>query len=49
MKARSIVALAGALVIAGASHAANVAAGKAKVEQVCSACHGVDGISWASM
>jgi cytochrome c553 len=47
MKARSILAVTGVLAIAGAAQAANVAAGRAKVEQVCSACHGLEGISVA--
>jgi cytochrome c553 len=47
MKAACIVAIGAALAIATAADAANIAAGKAKVEQVCSACHGLEGISVA--
>jgi cytochrome c553 len=47
MKGRLILATACALGVVPAAQAANVAAGKAKVEQVCSACHGLDGVSVA--
>ena len=47
MKAHHIASIAAALAIAPAAFAANVAAGKAKVEQVCAACHGPEGISVA--
>lgn len=47
MKARCTPAIACAIALIPAAHAANVSAGKAKVEQVCSACHGLDGISVA--
>jgi len=43
---RTFAAVLAAALLAPA-HAANIGAGKAKVERVCSACHGLDGISVA--
>ncbi|SMF94562.1 Cytochrome c553 [Methylomagnum ishizawai] len=37
--------LTGLALVAGTAHAANPEAGKAKVEAVCAACHGIAGIS----
>lgn len=45
MKTRAIAFLTGLLVAASPAFAADVAAGKAKVESVCAACHGITGIS----
>ena len=47
MKAHLTTSIAAALALVPAAHAANIAAGKARVEQVCSACHGLEGISVA--
>ena len=44
---RMLLALAVVLTFAPLTHAANVAAGKAKVAQVCAACHGAEGVSVA--
>lgn len=38
-------ALVGAVLLAPAAHAANIAAGKEKATALCAACHGVDGVS----
>lgn len=37
-----------ALLAAGSAHAANLEAGKSKAQEVCQACHGMDGQSAAS-
>ena len=39
---------AAALLAAGTAHAANLDAGKAKAQEVCQACHGMDGMSAAN-
>jgi len=44
---KSIVALTALLVLAPPAHAADVEAGKAKVQTVCAACHGASGVSVA--
>ncbi|MEO8487826.1 MAG: cytochrome c [Betaproteobacteria bacterium] len=43
---RAFVALA-AILAATSAHAANLAAGKEKAQEVCQACHGMDGLSVA--
>ncbi len=40
--------LAAALALAGAAQAADLEAGKKKAQDVCQACHGMDGLSAAS-
>lgn len=47
MKATAVTALAAALVASPAVHSADVEAGRARVNQVCAACHGANGISVA--
>lgn len=42
---KKILALSVALAFAPVSHAADIEAGKAKVAEVCSACHGANGVS----
>jgi len=39
---------AAALLAVGTAHAANLDAGKQKAQEVCQACHGMDGLSAAS-
>ena len=39
---------AAALLAAGSAHAVNLDAGKQKAQEVCQACHGMDGLSAAS-
>ena len=39
---------AAALLAAGTAHAANLDAGKQKAQEVCQACHGMDGLSAAN-
>lgn len=48
MKTIRIALAAAALLAAGGAHAANLEAGKAKAQEVCQACHGMDGQSAAS-
>jgi cytochrome c553 len=45
MKRVLLLAIALALGASGGAHAANPAAGKAKADEVCAACHGADGNS----
>lgn len=45
MKRVLLLAIAAALGASGAAQAANLAAGKAKADEVCAACHGADGNS----
>lgn len=47
MKSLISMTLTGLALVAGTAHAANPEAGKAKVEAVCSGCHGIKGISAA--
>ena len=42
---KKLVGLSLLVVAAPFSHAADIAAGKAKVAMVCSACHGAEGVS----
>src|SRR6185295_4619103 len=42
---KRVLGLSIVLAIAPASHAADIEAGKAKVIEVCSACHGLNGVS----
>ena len=37
-----------AIALAGTAHAADLAKGKAKAQEVCQACHGMDGLSAAN-
>ena len=48
MKTIRFAVMAAALAAAGGAHAANLDAGKAKAQEVCQACHGMDGLSAAS-
>lgn len=48
MKTIRIALAAAALLAAGGTCAANLEAGKAKAQEVCQACHGMDGQSAAS-
>jgi len=48
MKTIRFALAAAALFVAGGAHAANLDAGKTKAQEVCQACHGMDGQSAAS-
>ena len=45
MKTIATMLAASALMLAGSACAADLAAGKAKAQEVCQACHGMDGLS----
>ena len=48
MKTIQTLLAAAALALAGAAHGADLAAGKQKAQEVCQACHGMDGLSTAN-
>jgi cytochrome c553 len=48
MKTIQSLVAAAALALAGTAHGADLAAGKQKAQEVCQACHGMDGLSTAN-
>ena len=48
MKTIPTLLAAATLALAGAAHAADLTKGKAKAQEVCQACHGMDGLSAAN-